>query len=458
MANLWGGRFKKPLDARAVAFSYSFTIDSRLYPYDLALNLAHAKSLHQAGFLTDDEIGHLETAIDALKTRFDNQDPTLFKNDEDIHSCIERNLTETLGDLGKKIHTGKSRNDQVITDSRLFVKHASLTVMANLKTAIHTLWQLASNYKDAIMPGFTHFQTAQPVVLAHHLLAYVEMLNRDLTRFKAAHDSADVCTLGAGALAGNNYGLDRQFVARELGFSSLSHNSMDAVADRDFMLDFMGAASVCMTHLTRLCEELILWSSPIMGFIDIGDEFTTGSSIMPQKKNPDIAELIRGKSGRVLGNLTALTHIIKSLPLTYNRDLQEDKPLLFDAFDTVSDSLECLSAMLKTVQFDTQKLRQAASAGYSLATDFADYLVKKGTPFRDAHEITGHVVQYAVEQNKTLEDLSFEELKTLAPTIENDVMGIFNLEAAIASKNGYGATAFTQVQFQLNRLKEQFGW
>ncbi len=455
---LWGGRFKKPFDEDAKKLSYSLEVDCRLAPYDILVNMAHVQALYQSGYLSEAECGALVGALNEVGDALAVPNHGLFAGDEDIHSCIERLVTGKLGDLGKKMHTGKSRNDQVITDVRLYLKDQIEEILSLLSDLRRTLWQLAGQHVDTIFPGFTHFQTAQPVVLAHHLLVYVAQFGRDEARFRETMIRTDVCPLGSGALAGNNYGLDRIFVAEELGFSAVTTNSMDAVSDRDFMMEFLSNASICMTHLSRFCEELVLWSSPLIGFVTIGDEFTTGSSLMPQKKNPDIAELIRGKSGRVLGNMVGLTHLIKALPLTYNRDLQEDKEMLFDSVDTLSVSLLCFEKMLHTLQFNPQPIADALSKGYLLATDFADYLVQKGVPFRDSHDITGAVVAFAAEHGRQLEDLSLEELRGFSGVIDSDVVDIFEISSAVDRKNLLGGTARDQVRAQLAQLQEENGW
>jgi argininosuccinate lyase len=452
---LWGGRFKKPFDEDAKVLSYSLSVDCRLAPYDIAVNRAHVKGLHKTGYLSEDEATRLDTALAEVGEALSKPNHTLFENDEDIHSCIERLVTAKLGDLGKKMHTGKSRNDQVITDVRLYVKAETTAVIDLLKTLRKTLLSIAEQHKTTIFPGFTHFQMAQPVLLAHHILVYIAQFGRDIERFSENLKRTDLCPLGSGALAGNNYAIDREFVAKTLGFSGITRNSMDAVSDRDFMMEFLSNASLCMTHLSRFCEELVLWSSPLIGFVTIGDEFTTGSSLMPQKKNPDIAELIRGKSGRVLSHVVGLTHIIKALPLTYNRDLQEDKEMLFDSVDTLKISLLCFEKMMHTLVFNEGPIQAALSKGYLLATDFADYLVSKGVPFRESHDITGAVVSYAVEQQKGIEELTLAELQSFYPGIENDVQDVFKLENAINQKNLVGGTAQTQVEAELTRLKKE---
>ena len=451
---LWGGRFKKSLDSAAVAYSYSLHVDKRLLPYDVKVNLAHGRALEKAGILSAEEIKQLSEYLPTLASK----EVPLDAPDEDIHSYVERCLTEVLGDLGKKIHTGKSRNDQVITDVRLFLKDAIGDIQEAIRDVLKTLWTIADANKAVVFPGFTHFQPAQPVLLAHHLLAYVEKFARDLNRFDELLSRVDVCPLGSGALAGNNYGLDRAFIARELGFSSLTQNSMDGVSDRDFLVEFCSFASLCMSHLNQSCEELVLWSSPLVGFITIGDDFTTGSSIMPQKKNPDIAELMRGKSGRVMGHLVGIHHILKGLPLTYNRDLQEDKEILFDTVDTLLGSLTCYARMMASICFNKQRIDEALDKGYLEATEIADYLVKKGVPFREAHEITGRIVLYAVEKQLSLSRLSFQELHSFSPHIDEGLMDAIKISEAVSAKSVLGGTAHEQVSYQLDRIKESFGW
>ncbi len=458
MSKLWGGRFRQGLDESAKLMSYSLDTDCQLAGYDLLVNRAHARALMMKGVLTATEFDQIEACLSALDHEFETDMDALLGDDEDIHSCVERLVTERLGDLGKKMHTGKSRNDQVVTDVRLFCKDACDAIEGQLLTVMEALYRMAVTYMGVPFPGFTHMQTAQPVLFSHHLLAYFEMLQRDIGRIQHAFEEADVCPLGSAALAGNNYGLDRYLIAGELGFSRITQNSMDAVADRDFMLELLFANSVIMTHLSRLSEELILWSSPIVDFIDIGEMFTTGSSIMPQKKNPDIAELTRGKSGRVLGAVTALQHIIKGLPLTYNRDLQEDKVLLFDSVDTVLISLECMAKMLPTITLNQQVIDDQIKTGYSLATELADYLVKKGVSFREAHEITGKVVLDAIAAKVGLEELSIDHLKSIDSRINTDVFDVLTVDAALSAKDLVGGTAGGQVQAQLARIKEIFKW
>ena len=458
MAKLWGGRFQKGLDDHAKILSFSLDIDQRLLKYDIKVNKAHALALEKAGLFSQEEREQVHEALDAILDNVAKNPELLDANDEDVHSYVERLVTESCGDLGKKMHTGKSRNDQVITDVRLFQKEAIIAIKEELIGLLKSLWTLASRYETLAFAGFTHLQVAQPVLLSHHLLAYVEQFRRDLERFEQTYERTDVCPLGAAAMAGNNYDLDRKLISDTLGFSDLSRNSMDAVSDRDFMVECCSNAALVMLHLSRFCEELILWSSSLTGFITIGDDFTTGSSIMPQKKNPDIAELIRGKSARVSGNLTALQQLIKGLPLTYNRDLQEDKEILFDSVDTVILCLTNMAKMLNTITFHPDAIQAELAKGHPLATELADYLVKKGVPFRDAHHITGQCVLMAVDQDQALENIPISEYKKVDERIEEDVFVALTIEKAIESKSVYGGTSYTQVKSQLNTLKEEFGW
>ena len=455
---LWGGRFKKPLDPSAVQLSYSLESDKRLVFYDIQVNKAHAKALHKAKYLSRDEYQTLSQCLDTLAAEFKEKPETLYADDEDIHTCIERLVTERCGDLGKKLHTGKSRNDQVITDTRLYTKDAITGIKQELQQLIDVLVLLAGQYDTVIFPGFTHFQPAQPVLFAHHLLAYVETFFRDLNRFDAAFVTTDVCALGSGALAGNNYQLDRQAIAKTLGFATITANSMDAVSDRDFIADTLSAASICMTHLSRFCEELIIFSSPLVGFIDIGDDFTTGSSLMPQKKNPDVAELIRGKTGRVHGHWIALQTTLKGLPLAYNRDLQEDKVFLFDTIDTVQLCLNCFHKMIAGIRLNDPAIQAALKKGYGVATDFADYLVEKGIPFRQAHDITGEVVLMAIEEDKQLHELSLDKLKAINSVIDADVFNYITYQAAVSAKSIEGGTAPSSVKKQINQIKRRITW
>jgi argininosuccinate lyase len=454
---LWGGRFKQGLDAAAVDFSYSLHFDQVLLPYDIMVNKAHATALTAAGVLTKAENKKLQRALDQL---LDDAPALLAEDpdDEDIHSFVERVLTESLGDLGKKLHTGKSRNDQVATDVRLYVKDAIATINDHFQSVFKALYNLAETHKQTVFPGFTHLQVAQPVVFAHHILAYFEKLKRDQNRFVDAFERADVCPLGSAAMAGSNYDLDRLLVAQELGFADITLNSMDAVSDRDFIFDTLYACSMVTLHLSQFCEELIFWMSSVVGFISIGDAFTTGSSIMPQKKNPDIAELIRGQAGPVVGQFMALHEMVKGLPLTYNRDLQDDKQLLFRAIDITTSVLDCFARMIPTIALNQDKIQSAMQTGHILATEIADYLAKKGMPFREAHEAVGQMVQLADAEGKQVHELSVTALASCADLVTDDIKDCLSLEAAVQQKNGIGGTAFDQVDARLQQIKEVFEW
>lgn len=454
---LWGARFSKELDPSAKALSYSILTDSKLVLYDIKVNSAHVQSLEKAGILSKKESDSLLACLGAISDEFESGHwELLSENDEDIHSCVERLVTEKLGDLGKKMHTGKSRNDQVMTDIRLYLMDHIDDILHQLVILIHELVDLADANKDQIFPGFTHFQSAQPVLLAHHILAYVEMFTRDYQRFEACFNQVDCCPLGSGALAGNNYPIDREWVANELGFSSISQNSMDAVADRDFMIEFVSSSSILMVHLSRFCEELVLWNSPLIGFVSIGDDFTTGSSLMPQKKNPDMAELIRGKASRVSGHLTTLTQLTKALPLTYNRDLQEDKIPVFDTVETVSLSLSCFTNMIKTLVFQPDPINHALRHGYLNATELADYLVAKNIPFRQAHEFTGQLVSLAVAKGIQLNELTLDQFQSICSDIDDTIFNVLSLTTAIQKKSTIGGTSPSQVQYQIQRVRELF--
>ncbi len=451
---LWGGRFKSELDDDAKALSYSLDVDKWLVQYDIAVNLIHAKALQKNNILTQQEFEKISSCLKHLSENFESNPNYGLHDDEDIHSAIERLVTEQCGDIGKKMHAGKSRNDQVIADVRLFALANTEVIIDELKDLVLTLIDLAEKYVSIPFPGMTHFQPAQPVLFSHHILAYCEKFKRDINRFGFAYDATDVCPLGSGALAGNNYKLDRQFIAEELGFSKISSNSLDAVSDRDFICDILAASSQCMVHLSRFCEEIIIWNSPLLNFISLPDSFTTGSSIMPQKKNPDIAELIRGKCGRVQGRYVAMQNTLKGLPLAYNRDLQEDKEHLFDAIQTVTSSLVCFKKMISGLTLNQDSVNAALSKGFLTATELADYMVLKGIPFREAHELTGQIVLTALEANKTLDELTLDEYKSFHSSIESDVFDALTIDAAIEAKDVFGGTALNQVKHQLALIKK----
>jgi argininosuccinate lyase len=450
------GRFSKPADKMAAKYTASLPFDRRLYPYDIAGSIAHAKMLAKQNIITEDEA---KIIIDGLKVILGEieQGTFEFKTElEDIHMAIESRLIEKVGEVGRKLHTARSRNDQVALDTRLFVTEAIADTIKALRSFQRALLDLAEVNKDVIIPGYTHLQVAQPVLLAHHLLAYFEMFERDIARFSDCFKRVDVLPLGSGALAGVAYDIDRDFVAQELGFSQVSRNSLDAVADRDFVLEYEADAAICMMHLSRLAEELALWSSAEFGFIELDDAFTTGSSIMPQKKNPDVAELARGKTGRVYGHLMALLTTMKGLPLAYNSDMQEDKEGLFDVVDTLLNTLGVFKGMVSTLKVKGGNMRQAAERGYILATDLADYLVKKGETFRAAHEIVGKLLNYAAEKGKTFAELDIKEYQKLSPRFGKDVYQI-TVESSLAARDVIGGTAPRRVKQALIKARRTVG-
>jgi argininosuccinate lyase len=454
MANPIRGRFQKEADKTALAYSASIHYDWRLYPYDIAGSIAHARMLAKQSIITQKETEAIIKGLSSIGDEI-SEGKFQFKPElEDIHMNIEARLIEIIGDVGKKLHTARSRNDQVALDIRLYTRDAIFHTIGHIIELQSTLVELAAANKTTVIPGYTHLQKAQPILLAHHFLAYFEMLDRDIARMYDCLERVDVMPLGSGALAGVAYKIDRKFVAKELGFNNISRNSLDAVADRDFIIEFEADISLCMMHLSRLAEELVLWSSGEFDFIEIDDTYTTGSSIMPQKKNPDIAELARGKTGRVYGNLIALLTIMKGLPLAYNRDMQEDKEGFFDAVDTLIATLEVFTGMLNTVHIKTDKMTSAAQQGYMLATDVADYLVKKGLPFRAAHEATGKLVIYAIYKNKSLKDLTLKEYQKFSPVFEKDVYEI-TVESSIAARDVSGGTAYKQVAKQIAAAKRK---
>jgi argininosuccinate lyase len=412
--------------------------------------------LAKQGIISADEATRLEEGLKAVKRELD-EGKFVFKPElEDIHMAIESRLMELAGPVAGKLHTARSRNDQVALDLRLYARDAITETLSGIRDLQVSLVEQAEKNAAVPMPGYTHMQLAQPVLLAHHLLAYFEMLERDYARFGDCFKRTDVMPLGSGALAGAAYALDREFVAKELGFSATSQNSLDAVSDRDFVIEYMSAASICMMHISRLAEELVLWSSSEFGFVEMDDSYATASSIMPQKKNPDVAELGRGKTGRVFGHLSGMLTTMKGLPLSYNRDLQEDKEALFDTVDTLTSSLEVFAGMVRTLEFKAHNMRRSLDMGFILATDVADYLAKKGLSFREAHGVTGRLVNYAVGQGKTLESMSLEEYREFSPLFEEDIRKI-TAETSIDSKKVPGGTAPGEVSKQINRCKKMLG-
>ncbi|MFC2072302.1 argininosuccinate lyase [Chloroflexota bacterium] len=446
------GRFQKNADKSAAEYTASISFDWRLYPYDIAGSIAHAKMLAKQGIISPEEAKIISNGLASIQEEIE-QGKSQFKPElEDIHMNIEARLIEKVGEVGGKLHTARSRNDQVALDLRLFAKEVITDTLSSLKKFQQALINLAEANKSVVMPGYTHLQRAQPVLLAHHLLAYFEMLQRDIGRFSDCLKRTDVLSLGSGAIAGVSYDIDREFLATELGFGQISQNSMDAVSDRDFIVEYEAAASICMMHLSRLAEEVILWSSTEFDFVELDEAYTTGSSIMPQKKNPDIAELVRGKTGRVYGRLIALLATMKALPLSYNRDMQEDKEGFFDSVDTLLSSLEVFSGMIKTLRVKAENTGQAANQGYILATDLADYLVKKGEAFRTAHDIVGRLVSYALERDKLFSELSLSDYKSFSPLFGDDVYFI-TVESSLAARDNIGGTAPKRVAEALSRAK-----
>jgi argininosuccinate lyase len=449
----WGGRFRAKTHRLVEAFSVSVGIDRRLYAQDIQGSIAHCKTLEKARVLTRGETRTIVRGLESVKAELDRGRFRFLSSDEDIHMAIERRLTELIGPLGGKLHTGRSRNDQVALDIRLYLREQLDHLIGQLHEFQRVLLAKAKANQTVAMPGYTHLQRAQPVLVAHHLLAYVEMLERDKGRVRDARARLNVMPLGSGALAGSNYPIDRRYTASLLGFQTVTQNSLDAVSDRDFMVEGAAALAIVMMHLSRLSEELILWSSQEFHFVDLPDAFCTGSSMMPQKKNPDVPELIRGKAGRVYGQLMNLLTMLKALPLSYNRDLQEDKPALFDALDTVQTSVQVLTELMRRVKINREALRHAVSGGGMLATEVADYLVTRGVPFREAHSVTGRVVRAALDQGRELTDFSLEELRAFSDRFEKGVMSHLTVMAAIDRKAQIGGTARTRVDRRIKELE-----
>ncbi len=455
MKKLWGGRFKEKTDGMVEEFTASLPFDRRLYRYDIEGSMAHCRMLRKQGFLSAREekkilsaLGDIRRAIESGKFAFDPAD-------EDIHLAVEKALIRKAGAAGEKIHTGRSRNDQVALDIRLFLRdevRGVLRLTGELKSAI---LRKAKAEIDTVMPGYTHLQKAQPVLLSHYLLAYREMFDRDEARLKGCLERINVMPLGSAALAGAGLPLDRKYVAKLLKFPRLSENSMDAVSDRDFVAEFIFDAGLLMMHMSRLCEDLILWASDEFRFAEISDAFTTGSSIMPQKKNPDVAELIRGKTGRVYGNLVSILTVLKGLPMSYNRDLQEDKEPLFDTVDTVKASLAVLAAMIGNLTFRRERMKEAAAGGYSTATDIADYLVRKGVPFRRAHAVTGRIVGDCLEKGRGFSDLSLAEFRKFHPAFGKDIFRVITVESSVSARQGPGGTSRKQVVKRIRDIESQ---
>ncbi len=444
--------FDKSLHPLAEAYVASVPVDYRLYRYDIAGSIAHVRMLAKQKIISDTEADTIINGLISIREEIERGEFKFKLELEDVHMNIEARLFEKIGEVAGKLHTARSRNDQVALDLRLFLKEAILETINRITNFQKALLSFAEANQDVIMPGYTHLQRAQPILLAHHILAYFEMFQRDKERFGDCLKRTDILPLGSGALAGVSYPIDRDFLAQELGFSGVSSNSMDAVSDRDFVIEYEAAAAIAMMHLSRFAEEIILWSSAEFGFIELDEAFTTGSSIMPQKKNPDVAELIRGKTGRIYGNLMSILTIMKALPLTYNRDMQEDKEGLFSTVDILCSSLEVFTEMVRTLKVNRGRISQAAESGYLLATDLADYLVKKGIPFRQAYNIVGEIVKYASREGKKFSELSLEEYHRFSPQFAEDIYGI-SLESSVAAHKSYGGTAPEQVAEALVRAK-----
>lgn len=455
---LWSGRFEKGVSEFTQEFGASLPVDKAMYHQDIAGSRAHARMLAAQGVISEKDAEDIVAGLTDIEKTIEEGNFTFDINDEDIHMSVEKVLTQNIGDAGARLHTGRSRNDQVITDTRLYAKELASELMADVNAMRETLIEAARKNMGTILPGYTHMQHAQPVLLSHHFMAYYWMFTRDFARLKQAFDAANANPLGSAALAGTTYPLDRQKTTDELGFDHMIPNSLDAVSDRDFLLDLDYACSVAMIHLSRLSEEIILWSTSEFGFITLADEYSTGSSIMPQKKNPDFAELIRGKSGRVVGDLMALLTTMKSLPLAYNKDLQEDKEGVMDACKTLHDCLVCMEGMISTMKVNADAMRAQSKKGYLAATDVADYLAKKGLPFRKAHEIVGHLVLLCDKRACDLDDLNLEDFKEASDLFEADITEALDLESIVAARTTYGGTGNSvvaeQIEFGAAKLAE----
>ena len=451
---MWGGRFEQSTDELVEQFSESISFDARLYEHDIRGSIAHATMLEAVGILNTQERDAIIQGLKNILQDIQNGDFSWSTSLEDVHMNIEARLTQDIGEAGKKLHTGRSRNDQVATDIRLYLRDCSDNLLGLLSKLQTALLDLAEPEIDTIMPGFTHLQVAQPISFAHHMLAWCEMLQRDKERILSTRKRINVMPLGSAALAGTSFPIDRSITCELLGVTTPSRNSLDAVSDRDFAIEFASNAAILMMHLSRMCEEIILWMSEAYQFIDIGDAYCTGSSIMPQKKNPDIAELVRGKSARVYGDLTALLTLMKSQPLAYNRDNQEDKEPLFDVVDTLEIVLPVFSEMIPAIEVKRETMYQAALGGYATATDLAEYLVRKQVPFRDAHEIVGKVVNYAISNQLQLSELSLDILQSFGEMIDEDVFAILSLEGSIQSREHFGGTAPKRVAEALQAMRE----
>ncbi|MBR5999644.1 MAG: argininosuccinate lyase [Oxalobacter sp.] len=454
-SDTWSGRFSEPVDELVQRYTASVTFDKRMAAFDIEGSLAHAEMLCAQKILSEQDLADIKRGLAQILEEINEGRFAWSIGLEDVHMNIERRLTDLIGDAGKRLHTGRSRNDQVATDIRLYLRSAIDAIITLLKNLCNALADLAEKNYDTILPGFTHMQVAQPVTFGHHLLAYAEMFFRDIERMRDCRKRVNRLPLGAAALAGTTFPIDRLRVAKTLGFEDVCRNSLDAVSDRDFAIEFCATSALIMTHISRLSEELVIWMSPRVGFIDIADRFCTGSSIMPQKKNPDVPELARGKTGRVNGHLVGLLTLMKGQPLAYNKDNQEDKEPLFDTIDTVSDTLRIFADMIGAITVKPDMMRQAALQGYATATDLADYLVKRGLPFRAAHEAVARAVRFCVENNCDLSDMTLEQMKSFSPLVESDVMGALTLEASVSARSHIGGTAPERVKEAVSDLRNR---
>ena len=452
---LWGGRFSENTDQFVQTFTASVTFDQRMAQQDIECSRAHAKMLGHVGVLSTEDVELILQGLNEVSSEIESDDFDWSVELEDVHMNIEARLTAKIGDAGKRLHTGRSRNDQVATDIRLYVKDAIDAIVAQANRLQLGMLELAERNADVIMPGFTHLQSAQPVTFGHHIMAWFEMINRDVDRLADCKRRLNVSPLGAAALAGTSYPIDREMTCQLLGFDRVSQNSLDAVSDRDFAIEFCAAAAIAMTHLSRMSEELVLWSSSQFDFIELPDRFCTGSSIMPQKKNPDVPELVRGKTGRVNGHLISLLTLMKSQPLAYNKDNQEDKEPLFDTVDTLHNCLRAFADMVPSIGVKKDNMYAAARQGFSTATDLADYLVRRGLAFRDSHEVVGNAVGFAIEQSRDLSELTLQELKAFSDAIEQDVFEVLTLEGSVNSRNHIGGTAPDQVRAAIKAARAQ---
>ena len=457
MAQLWGGRFTRETDKLVYNFNASISFDKKFYKQDIEGSIAHVVMLEKQGILTKEEKDAIVKGLTGIRQDVENGVLQITEEYEDIHSFVEANLIERIGEAGKKLHTGRSRNDQVALDMRLYTRTEVLAVDELLKELLETLLLLMEENTETYMPGFTHLQKAQPVTLAHHIGAYFEMFKRDRLRLKDIYGRMNYCPLGAGALAGTTYPLDRYYTASLLGFEAPTLNSQDSVSDRDYIIEFLSALSTIMMHLSRFCEEIIIWNSNEYRFVEIDDAYATGSSIMPQKKNPDIAELIRGKTGRVYGALISILTTMKGLPLAYDKDMQEDKELVFDAIDTVKGCIALFTGMLDTLRFCKERMNDSARHGFTNATDAADYLVNHGVPFRDAHGIVGRLVLYCIENRKALDDMSLEEYKAISPVFEEDIYEAISMETCVNKRLTIGAPGKEAMEKVIGIYKEYLG-